>query len=366
MQVKEQAMSHRLEAKLIPRWSSGARLILPGSWRALLPALLLLIMLGIMLGSMLEASSVHAANARWIMPGELGCILRTCLEYYPLGGGPPMRQGMFSQQIPRGRGELRVPAGEFTLRRQTGDAEQALRLTGPMSLALSDREAFQITPGALRYEHPLEHSLASDNSASHNSASHNSASDAREFRILLPAMVAGPEGTVIEALFTRSGDCFIRVIEGRALIHPMEDRAGPGLLLEAGEATAVTGDNHSQALPRVTGKEVDLLRLSLEARDAGLRSAPSASPEGAFAGYLEKSMRADAAGTARLALELAIQYPQADVAPRALYLAWLKAQTAGASGVGVRLAAELERGYPQSRWWRLLVGPQNRSENAAD
>lgn len=361
MQVKEQTMSHRLEAKPILRRSARARLVRSEPWRALLPALLLQITLGIML----EASAVQAASARWTMPGELGCILRTCLEYYPQGGGPPIRQGVFSQQIPPGRGELRVPPGEYTLRRQIGHTEQALRLTGPMSLALSDREAFQITPGALRYEHPLDHSLtsdnfakdksASDNRASDNRASDNSASDAREFRILLPAMVAGPEGTVIEALFTRSGDCFIRVLEGRALIHPMLDRAGPGLLLVAGEATVVTEDNDAQPLLRLTGKEADLQKLGLEARDAGLRSAPAATPEGAFAGYLEKSVRVDAAGMARLALELALLYPQAEVAPRALYLAWLRAETEGASGVGVRLAGELERSYPQSRWWRLLL-----------
>lgn len=288
----------------------------------------------------------------WALESRLTCDLPwvQCATFFPQKGAP-IAQSYATQPLP-GAGRLELPDGETELIR--GSAR--LTLTGPAQYYLREDGAL-LAPGitGLRYQHPP--------------GTHE------DFRVLLPTLIVGTEGTRYSLQVDAKGQVFVQVDDGRIRLQPL--LGAQPVTVESGKGATATPDQllNGEGVSLKTRQELrDAARVQKKALGRGLETV--ASPSRAWCGeplsrWLEHSPSLPTARTVfalvqvqgrlcslaqrvSLVQEAVALYPLDTDAPRLLYQAWLESAEAEQDVLSLSLKQALTRQYSDTVWSVLL------------
>lgn len=273
--------------------------------------------------------------------------------------GRPLTQSWSSPVALVGDGRLEVAPGDLIL--QAPDGGQ-VHLTGPGTFYLTRGQLIPLAQMDGRYRHTV-------------SERPTNTPPTPRTPILVPPLVAGPDGTVVDFVMTREGHVALQVLEGRIHVQWLDDWSGTppraptrdpqpvndtlvegeGLVLEPSglngrtwyRLSADAARDHLAHLRRV-------LRTQARSGSRAGTSEDALSPEAAHAAFL-RDLPSLAPTEVEAALARLMQHrSDPNLTPRALYFAWLKLDGEAQPAARARIAALLHTRYPDSPWGQMV------------
>lgn len=258
-----------------------------------------------------------------------------------------------------GDGRLEVAPGELIL--QAPDGGQ-VHLTGPGTFYLTRGQLIPLAQMDGRYRHTSSEKLSTRASAARTP-------------ILVPPLVAGPDGTVVDFVMTREGHIALQVLEGRIHVEWLDEWSGVRAASKSNASTAndtalAEGEGlvlEPSGLNGRTWYRLDadaarehlahLRRVLHSQTKGGSRGGPSSeslTPEQAHAEFLRALPTLSATEVEAGLTWLLKGRSDPNLTPRVLYFAWLKLRAESHSAAQARVAEMLLTRYPASPWGQMM------------
>lgn len=299
----------------------------------------LCVSVGLVLGGVLPVGNAAPATPSWQLMPDWRCLspIATCSSFTPSGGTKARPQDWKEPLQFQGDGRLDVAPGQLVLKAPDGGF---LHITGPGTFYLLGGQLLPLATVDVLYKHH----------------SGGESPPAGRTQLLVPPLVAGPDGTIIDMVMTRRGGLALQVLEGRACVSWMDQQKGPRECLSDGEGLVVDADAPES---RVWYKlEPDDARAHLKQLRQSARSPESRAVPGTPAEAHERFLSAlpTLAPAQVQAQAVALVNSQRDplLTPRALYFAWLSLTIGATPSERDTLAGLLLEHFPDSVWTSTL------------
>jgi len=304
------------------------------------------------------ANPSSSAAPPWQLLSDWQCLLpmSTCATFYPSSGSAPLTQHWRQNQALPADGRLTLGTGRLTLLAPDGGF---LTLTGPGTFYLVQGRLIPLAMVDGRYEHSAHPSARpSDGNRVANSST---APSQPRTQLLIPPLVAGPDGTRVEFVMTRQGGVALQVLDGRACVRWIDVVTAAPECLSHGEGLVIDSTHpESRQWYRLSPDDArtHLAQLRRAARVSESR-APSGSVEALHEEFLTVLPTLAASQVLVQAQALVTAHADAALTPRALYFAWIRLQSDGlaipaALADRAALATLLQTHYPDSLWTKTL------------
>lgn len=299
----------------------------------------LCVSVGLLLGGVLPVGNAAPTTPSWQLMPDWRCLspLSTCSSFTPSNGAKPLLQDWKEPLQFQGDGRLDVAPGQLVLKAPDGGF---LHITGPGTFYLMEGQLLPLaTFDALYKHHPRATSPTTGRT-----------------QLLVPPLVAGPDGTIIDMVMTRRGGLALQVQEGRACVSWMDQQKGPRECLSDGEGLVVDADApESRAWYKLEPDDAraHLKQLRQSARSPESRAVPG-TPAEAHERFLSALPTLAPAQVQAQALALVNSQRDPLLTPRALYFAWLSITNGATPSEREALAELLLEHFPDSIWTSTL------------